>query len=60
MPASFAQTVSQVGTGWLVFTLYMVLALLVFDILRLFPPTFQILILFILILNTQLIRIWKL
>ena len=30
MPASFAQTVSQVGTGWLVFTLYMVLALLVF------------------------------
>ena len=41
MPASFAQTVSQVGTGWLVFTLYMVLALLVFDILRLFHLRFK-------------------
>lgn len=41
MPASFAQTVSQVGTGWLVFTLYMVLALLVFDILRLFHLHFK-------------------
>ena len=41
MPASFAQTVSQVGTGWLVFTLYMVLALLVFDILRLFHKRFK-------------------
>ncbi len=36
MPASLAQTISQVGTGWLVFTLYMVLALVVFDLLRLF------------------------
>lgn len=41
MPASFAQTISQVGTGWLVFTLYMVLALLVFDILRLFHIHFN-------------------
>lgn len=60
MPASFAQTVSQVGTGWLVFTLYMVLALLVFDILRLFHLRFKYSFYFILILNTQLIRIWKL
>ena len=36
MPASLGQTISQVGTGWLVFTLYMVLALVVFDLLRLF------------------------
>lgn len=31
----------QVSTGWLVFTLYMVLALLAFDLLRLFVPTFR-------------------
>lgn len=35
-PAALARTVYQVGTGWLVFTLYMVLLLALFDILRLF------------------------
>lgn len=31
----------QVSTGWLVFTLYMVIALLAADLLRLFVPTFR-------------------
>ena len=31
MPSSFAQTLSQAGSGWLVFTLYMTLFLLFFD-----------------------------
>lgn len=34
MPATLAQIISRVGTGWLVFTLYMVLALLLFEALR--------------------------
>lgn len=41
VPASFAQTVSQVGTGWLVFTLYMVLIVLAFDLLRFFHIRFK-------------------
>lgn len=36
LPASLAQTISEIGTGWLVFTLYMVLLLLVFDIFKVF------------------------
>ncbi len=36
MPPALAQTISQAGTGWLVFTLYMALALALFDLLRLF------------------------
>lgn len=35
-PAALARTVYQIGTGWLVFTLYMVLLLILFDVLRLF------------------------
>lgn len=35
-PAALARTFYQVGTGWLVFTLYMVLLLGLFDLLRLF------------------------
>lgn len=41
VPAEFAQTVHEVGTGWLVFTLYMVLLLAVFDLLRLFHIRFK-------------------
>lgn len=36
LPAGLAQTISEIGTGWLVFTLYMVILLLVFDIFKLF------------------------
>lgn len=35
LPAALAQTCHEVGTGWLVFTLYMVMLLLVFDLLKL-------------------------
>ena len=41
IPAGIAQTVSQVGTGWLVFTLYMVIFLVLFDINRLFNRRFR-------------------
>jgi predicted MPP superfamily phosphohydrolase len=36
LPAAFTHYLHQVGTGWLVFTLYMVLGLLVTDLLKLF------------------------
>ena len=36
MPVVLAHTAHEIGTGWLVFTLYMVLCLIVFDLLRLF------------------------
>lgn len=36
LPAVLAHTVHETGTGWLVFTLYMVMCLLLFDLLRLF------------------------
>ena len=36
MPAALAKVVSYVGTGWLVFTLYMVLALLLLDLSKVF------------------------
>ncbi|MEG1543790.1 MAG: metallophosphoesterase, partial [Tannerellaceae bacterium] len=35
LPDSYAHTVHEIGTGWLVFTLYMVLLLGAFDLLRL-------------------------
>lgn len=41
LPPSFAQTINQVGTGWLVFTLYMVILLVVFDLLTLFRLKFK-------------------
>ena len=34
LPATMAQLIEQVGTGWLVFTLYMVIALLLLDLLK--------------------------
>lgn len=34
LPAWWAQLIEQVGSGWLVFTLYMVIALLLFDLLK--------------------------
>lgn len=36
LPDAFARTMYEVGTGWLVFTLYMVILLGVFDLFRLF------------------------
>lgn len=36
LPAAFAQTCQEIGTGWLVFTLYMVMLLAAFDLLKLF------------------------
>ena len=36
LPVVLAHTSHEIGTGWLVFTLYMVLFLMVFDIFRLF------------------------
>lgn len=35
MPVFLSHTMYEVGTGWLIFTLYMVLFLLAFDLLRL-------------------------
>ena len=35
LPATMAQLIEQVGSGWLVFTLYMVIALLLLDLLKL-------------------------
>ena len=35
LPPTLAQLIEQVGTGWLVFTLYMVIALLLLDLLKL-------------------------
>ena len=34
LPSTMAQLIEQVGTGWLVFTLYMVIALLLLDLLK--------------------------
>ena len=36
LPVVLAHTAHEIGTGWLVFTLYMVLCLIVFDLFRLF------------------------
>lgn len=41
LPATFARTCEEVGTGWLVFTLYMTILLLLFDLLRLFHIRFR-------------------
>lgn len=41
LPPTFARTCEEVGTGWLVFTLYMTLLLLLFDLLRLFHIRFK-------------------
>lgn len=41
VPDVLGHTVHEIGTGWLVFTLYMTLALVVFDIFRLFNPQFK-------------------
>lgn len=41
LPPALARTAYQVGTGWLVFTLYMVLLLGVFDLMRLFHWKFK-------------------
>ena len=36
LPVVLAHTAHEIGTGWLVFTLYMVLCLIIFDLFRLF------------------------
>ena len=41
MPPYIAHTMHEVGTGWLIFTLYMVLFLIVFDLLKLFNIPFK-------------------
>lgn len=41
MPAWAAHTAHDVGTGWLVFTLYMVMFLAAFDLLRVFNLSFK-------------------
>lgn len=41
LPAAFARTCHEVGTGWLVFTLYMVILLALFDLLKLFNWKFK-------------------
>ena len=41
LPESLSQSLFSIGSVWLVFTLYMVLALLVFDLLRLFLPVLK-------------------
>lgn len=41
LPVFIAQTLYEIGTGWLVFTLYMVLFLLPFDLLRLINIPFK-------------------
>ncbi len=41
MPVWISHTMYEVGTGWLIFTLYMVLFLLLFDILKLFRVSFN-------------------
>ena len=40
-PDVMAHTIHEVGTGWLVFTLYMVLFLVAFDIFKLFNGSFK-------------------
>ena len=41
MPVLLSHTMYEVGTGWLIFTLYMVLFLLLFDVLKLFHFSFN-------------------
>lgn len=41
MPGFLAHTMHEVGTGWLVFTLYMTLCLVVFDIFKIFNCPFK-------------------
>lgn len=41
LPAAFARTCHEVGTGWLVFTFYMVILLGIFDLLKLFNWKFK-------------------
>lgn len=41
MPSCISHSMYEIGTGWLIFTLYMVLFLLVFDILKLFHVSFN-------------------
>lgn len=41
MPLFISHTMYDIGTGWLIFTLYMVLFLLLFDILKLFRVSFN-------------------
>lgn len=41
MPSYLSHAMYEIGTGWLVFTLYMVLFLLVFDLLKLFSVSFN-------------------
>ena len=36
LPVVLSHTAHEIGTGWLVFTLYMVLCLIIFDLFRLF------------------------
>ena len=40
-PLSISHTLFEIGTGWLIFTLYMVLLLVSFDLIRLFYKPFQ-------------------
>lgn len=40
-PDVLAHTIHEIGTGWLVFTLYMVLSLIAFDLFKLFNGSFK-------------------
>lgn len=41
IPTTIAKGMFSIGSAWLVFTLYMVLALLIFDIAKIFAPSMQ-------------------
>lgn len=41
LPVAMAHTMHEVGTGWLIFTLYMVLCLVIFDLFRLINFPFK-------------------
>ena len=41
IPATLSKTMFNVGSAWLVFTLYMVMTLLLTDVTRLFVPTMK-------------------
>ena len=46
LPATMAQLIEQVGSGWLVFTLYMVIALLLLDLLLLLHHLYHLMLTF--------------
>ena len=52
LPVVLAHTAHEIGTGWLVFTLYMVLCLIIFRFIPTFQLSMQIWFLYILISDT--------